>query len=65
MSAKNLGTGIDEFLQQEGIFDEAQAQAAAEVAAWQRARKGRTEERNGEKDAPRQQEGPERSDSGL
>lgn len=35
MSKKNLGSGIDDFLRNEGIFDEAQAQAVKEVVAWQ------------------------------
>jgi antitoxin HicB len=35
MSRKHLGSGIDDFLKEEGIFDEAQAQALREVVAWQ------------------------------
>ena len=35
MSKKNMGSSIDEFLKEEGIFDEAQAQAVKEVVAWQ------------------------------
>ena len=35
MSKKNLGSGIDDFLREEGVFDEAQAQAVKEVVAWQ------------------------------
>jgi predicted XRE-type DNA-binding protein len=35
MSKKHLGSGIDEFLKEEGIFDEAQARAVKEVVAWQ------------------------------
>ncbi len=35
MSKKNMGTGIDDFLKEEGIFEEAQAQAVKEVVAWQ------------------------------
>jgi plasmid maintenance system antidote protein VapI len=38
MSKKHLGSGIDDFLKQEGIFDEAQVQAVKEVVAWQLAR---------------------------
>jgi len=36
-SNKHMGTGIDDFLKEEGIFEEAQAQAQAvkEVVAWQ------------------------------
>ena len=30
-----MGSGIDAFLQEEGIFEEAQAQAIKEVVAWQ------------------------------
>jgi antitoxin HicB len=35
MSKKHLGSSIDEFLKEEGIFEEAQAQAIKEVVAWQ------------------------------
>ncbi|MGA2650118.1 MAG: Fis family transcriptional regulator [Terracidiphilus sp.] len=35
MSRKHLGSGIDDFLKEEGIFEEAQAQAIKEVVAWQ------------------------------
>ncbi len=35
MSKKHMGSGIDAFLQEEGIFEEAQAQAIKEVVAWQ------------------------------
>jgi hypothetical protein len=35
MSKKNLGSSIDDFLKKESIFEEAQAQAVKEVAAWQ------------------------------
>ena len=35
MSKKHLGSGIDEFLKDEGVFEEAQAQAIKEVVAWQ------------------------------
>jgi antitoxin HicB len=35
MSKKNMGTSIDDFLKEEGIFEEAQAQAVKEVVAWQ------------------------------
>ncbi len=38
MSKKNMGTGIDDFLKEEGIFEEAQAQAVKEVVAWQLAK---------------------------
>ena len=35
MSKKNIGSSIDDFLKEEGIFEEAQAQAVKEVIAWQ------------------------------
>ena len=35
MSKKHLGSRIDDFLKEEGIFEEAQAQAIKEVVAWQ------------------------------
>lgn len=35
MSKKHLGSSIDDFLKEEGIFEEAQAQAVKEVVAWQ------------------------------
>ncbi len=38
MSKKHLGSSIDDFLKQEGIFDEAQVQVVKEVVAWQLAR---------------------------
>jgi antitoxin HicB len=38
MSKKNLGSSIDDFLKEENIFEEAQAQAVKEVVAWQLAR---------------------------
>ena len=38
MSKKHLGSSIDDFLKQEGIFDEVQVQAVKEVVAWQLAR---------------------------
>ena len=34
MSKKHIGSTIDEFLKEEGIFEEAQAQAIKEVVAW-------------------------------
>jgi antitoxin HicB len=30
-----MGSSIDDFLKEEGIFEEAQAQAVKEVVAWQ------------------------------
>ena len=35
MSQKHIGARMDDFLKEEGIFDEAHAQAVKEVAAWQ------------------------------
>ena len=35
MSKKHLGSSVDEFLKEEGIFEEVQAQAVKEVIAWQ------------------------------
>jgi antitoxin HicB len=35
MSKKHLGSSVDDFLKDEGIFAEAQAQAVKEVVAWQ------------------------------
>ena len=35
MSKKNMGSSIDSFLKEEGIFEETQAQAVKEVVAWQ------------------------------
>ncbi len=35
MSKKHIGSSIDDFLREEGIFEEAQAQAVKEVVAWQ------------------------------
>jgi antitoxin HicB len=35
MSKKNMGSSIEDFLKEEGIFEEAQTQAVKEVVAWQ------------------------------
>ena len=35
MSKKNIGSSVDDFLKEEGIFEEAQAHAVKEVVAWQ------------------------------
>jgi antitoxin HicB len=35
MSDKHMGSSIDDFMKEEGIFEEAQAQAVKEVVAWQ------------------------------
>jgi predicted XRE-type DNA-binding protein len=42
MSKKHMGSSIDEFLKEEGIFEEAQTQAVKEVVAWQLAEAMRT-----------------------
>ena len=35
MSRKHMGSSIDDFLREEGIFEETQTQAVKEVVAWQ------------------------------
>ena len=35
MSRKNMGSSIDDFMKEEGILEETQAQAIKEVDAWQ------------------------------
>jgi len=35
MSKRHMGSSIDDFLKEEGIFEEAQMQAVKEVVAWQ------------------------------
>jgi len=35
MSKKHMGSSLDDFLKEEGIFEEARAQAVKEVVAWQ------------------------------
>ncbi len=35
MSKKHMGSGIDDFMKEQGVFEEAQAQAVKEVVAWQ------------------------------
>ena len=35
MSKKQMGSSVDDFLKEEGIFEEAQARAVKEVVAWQ------------------------------
>ena len=35
MSKEHMGSSLDDFLKQEGDFDEAQTQAIKEVVAWQ------------------------------
>jgi len=38
MSKKHMGSSLDDFLKEEGIFEEAQSQAIKEVVAWQLAK---------------------------
>ncbi len=38
MSKKHMGSTIDDFLKEEGTFEEAQAQAVKEVVAWKLAK---------------------------
>ncbi len=38
MSKKHMGSTIDDFLKEEGTFEEAQAHAVKEVVAWQLAK---------------------------
>jgi plasmid maintenance system antidote protein VapI len=35
MSKKHMGSSVDDFLKEEGVFEEAQTQAVKEVVAWQ------------------------------
>ena len=43
MSKKHMGSSIDDFMKEEGIFEEAQAQAVKEVVAWQLAEAMKTQ----------------------
>lgn len=38
MSKKHMGSKLDDFLKEEGIFDEAEASAVKEVISWQLAK---------------------------
>ena len=38
MSKKHMGSSVDDFLKEEGIFEAAQAKAIKEVVAWQLAK---------------------------
>jgi len=38
MKKRHMGSSIDDFLKEEGIFEEAQTQAIKEVVAWQLAK---------------------------
>ena len=42
MSRKHMGSSIEDFLKEEGIFEKAQAQAVKEVVAWQLAETTKT-----------------------
>jgi hypothetical protein len=35
MNRKHMGSSVDDFLREEGILEEAQAQAVKEIVAWQ------------------------------
>jgi len=35
MSKKHMGSSVDDFLKEEGIFEDTQAKAVKEVVAWQ------------------------------
>lgn len=35
MSKKHMGSSLDDYLKEEGIFEEAQAQAVKQVITWQ------------------------------
>lgn len=35
MSAKHLGSTVDKFLKEEGIFEEAQSQSVEEILKWE------------------------------
>ena len=35
MSKEHMGSSVDDFLKEEGVFEEAQTQAVKEVVAWQ------------------------------
>jgi hypothetical protein len=35
MNKRHIGSSLDDFLKDEGVFDETQAQAVKEVVAWQ------------------------------
>ena len=43
MSKKHMGSSIDDFMKEEGIFEEAQAQVVKEVVAWQLAEAMKTQ----------------------
>jgi hypothetical protein len=45
MSKKHMGSNVDDFLKEEGIFEEAQGKAVKEIAAWQLAEAMRVKEK--------------------
>ena len=58
MSKKHMGSSIDDFLKEEGIFEEAQAQAVKEVVAWQLAEAMRKKKISKEQDGHAAQDEP-------
>ena len=48
MGLVHMGSSIDDFLREEGIFEEAQAQAIREVIEWQLAKKSEKDRSSGE-----------------
>jgi antitoxin HicB len=58
MSKKHTGSSIDDFLKEEGIFEEAQAQAVKEVVAWQLAEAMKRKENIKEQDGQAAQDKP-------
>ena len=58
MGKEHLGSSIDSFLKEEGIFEEAQAQAVKEVVAWQLARGDKETENFQEQDGRTAQDEP-------
>jgi hypothetical protein len=54
MNERHIGSGIDDFLKEEGIFEEARARAVKKVVAWQLAEAMRTPRtRGGNRRPPR------------
>lgn len=58
MSQENLGSSIDDVLKEEGLLEEAQAQAVKEVVAWQVAEVTKTRKNSTNKDGSVAQEEP-------
>lgn len=59
MSKKHMGSSIDDFMKEEGIFEEAQAQAVKEVVAWQLAEAMKTQKISRNKMANAAEDEPE------